>query len=99
MLAARLRRPGPRVAGVERGVALEVGPVVGVELRPTRAFVRVAGGRVVRVVPLSANPRPLRRPRRAWGLRVGPLRMTGVGNPVVTVGLAGAHAVRRALGR
>jgi len=93
--------PSPgRVAGVERAVAVELGPVVGLELRPTRAFVRLGpGGRLVRVLPLSARPRPLRRPRRAWGVAVGPLRVTGIGSPVLTVGLAGAHALRRALGR
>ena len=86
------------MAGIERAVALEVGPMVGVELRPTRAFVRLGRGRrLVRVVPLSARPRPLRRPRRAWGVAFGPVRLTGVGSPVLTVGLAGVHAVRRAL--
>lgn len=82
------------MAGVERSVAVELGPI-GLELRTTRAFVRIGGGRgLVRVVPLSARPRPLRRPRRSRAAAVGPVRVAFVGSPLLTVGLAGVNAAR-----
>ncbi|MCB0881825.1 MAG: hypothetical protein KDC33_06365 [Thermoleophilia bacterium] len=80
---------------MERTVCVEVGRI-GVEVRPTRVLLRMGRNRpFVRVVPLSSRPRPLRRARRARGLRAGPVTATYVGSPVVTVALAGVHAVGR----
>ncbi len=97
-----LRRDGaPRqqVAGVERTVCVEFGRV-GVEVRPTRVLLRAGRTRqLVRVVPLSSRPRPLRRARRARGVKAGPVSVTFVGSPAVTVALAGVHAVGRNLRR
>lgn len=95
----RRDRDPHRVAGVERTVCVEFGRM-GVELRPTRVLVRAGRHRAfVRVVPLSSRPRPLKKPRRARGVKAGPVSVTFVGSPAVTVTLAGVNAVGRGLRR
>jgi hypothetical protein len=83
---------------LERSVAVEVWPVGGVEVRPTRLLVWAGPGRtVLRVMPLHGTPRAPRRPvrERAWG--VGPLRGHRRGSPLVTLGQAGGRALVRAV--
>jgi hypothetical protein len=86
-----------RVRGVERSVQVQLGSLGGFDLRPTRFFVwggeRQSGNE--RVLPLGSAPRSLLVPRRPRELDAGPVHVRTLGNPVMTVALAGVHAVRR----
>jgi hypothetical protein len=86
-----------RVRNVERSVEVQVGGLGGFDLRPTRFFVWTGSDRSgqERVVSLGSPPRNLRIPRRRRELRAGGVRVTSLGNPLMTVALAGVHAVRR----
>jgi hypothetical protein len=96
-LSERSERP-ERVRGVERSLEIQVGSLGGLDLRPTRCFVwtgseRGAGGE--RVVSLGSAPRSLLVPRRRRELRAGAVRVTSLGNPLMTIALAGVHATRK----
>ena len=83
--------------GVERSLQVQIGSVGGFDLRPTRFFVWTGEEREgnERVLPLGSAPRSLLVPRRPREVEAGPLHVRTLGNPVVTVALAGVHAVRR----
>ena len=74
-----------RIRGVERSLQVEVRGLGGFELRPTRVF--VWGGQEreqsERILPLGSAPRSLTIPRRPT-----------LGNPIMTIALAGVHAAR-----
>lgn len=83
---------------VEPSVRLEVWPVGGVEVRPTRVFVWAGPGRrLVRVMPLGGTPRAPRRALRERSYRLGPVRAHGLGNPAATLARTGVRAVARAV--
>jgi len=85
---------------LERSLAVDVWPVGGVEVRPTRVLVWLGPRRsLLRVIPLGGVPRPPRRPVRERGYGIGPLRGHHRGSPLVTVTQAGARAVARAARR
>jgi hypothetical protein len=86
-----------RVRNVERSLEVQVGGVGGFDLRPTRFFVWAGADRSgqERVVSLGSAPRSLRIPRRRRELRAGAVRVTSLGNPLMTLALAGIHAARR----
>lgn len=92
------RREGEvRVRGVERSFEVQLGPLGGFDLRPTRFFLwsgDVREGRE-RIVSLGSAPRSLVIPRREREVRAGPVRVRSLGSPLMTVALAGVHAARK----
>ncbi len=72
-------------------------PLGGFDLRPTRLFLWGGNEREghERVVSLGSAPRNLRIPRRQRELSAGIVRVRSLGNPVMTVALAGVHAARK----
>ena len=84
--------------GVERTFEVQLGALGGFELRPTRCFLWVGSARAgsERVLSLGAAPRSLTIPRRERRREAGAVRVRTLGNPVVTVALAGVHLVRGA---
>jgi hypothetical protein len=93
------RREGERVRGRERSLEIQVGGLGGFEVRPTRFFLWAGEEREgrERVVSLGSAPRSLTLPRREREVRAGSVRVRSLGNPLMTVALAGVHAVRRAV--
>ncbi len=86
-----------RVRGLERSLEVQLGPLGGFELRPTRVFLWAGEERSgrERILPLGSAPRSLLIPRRRHELRAGALRIRSLGNPVMTLTLAGVHVARR----
>jgi hypothetical protein len=85
-----------RISGVERSLQVEVRGLGGFELRPTRVFVwgGAARERNERILSLGSAPRSLTIPRRPRERQAGALEFRTLGNPVLTVALAGVHAAR-----
>jgi hypothetical protein len=85
-----------RVRGVERSLQMEIRGLGGIEVRPTRVFVWGGEERSgnERILPLGSPPRRLTIPRRRRERQVGALELRTLGNPVLTVALAGVHAAR-----
>ena len=92
----RERKPA-RVRGVERSVEVQIGSLGGFDLRPTRFFVWAGEDRKgrERVVPLDSPPRSLRIPRRVRRVEVGLVRARTLGNPLMTIALAGVYAAKK----
>jgi hypothetical protein len=92
------RRSEVRVRGRERELEVQVGALGGFELRPTRMFVWLGEERDERqrIVSLGSAPRSLMIPRREREMLAGNLRVRSLGNPLMTVALAGVHAFRAA---
>jgi hypothetical protein len=93
------RRSGDEVRGRERSFEIQVGRLGGFEVRPTRLFLWSGGEREVseRVLSLGSVPRNLSLPRRERELHAGSVHVRSLGNPLMTVALAGIHAVRKAV--
>lgn len=89
------RKPA-RVRGVERSFQVRVGDLGGFELRPTRVFVWTGSEREghERVLPLGSQPRSLTIPRRPREIQAGAVELRTLGNPIMTIALAGVHTVR-----
>jgi hypothetical protein len=85
-----------RVRGVERSLQVEVRGLGGFELRPTRVFVWGGDERTAteRILPFGSAPRSLTIPRRPRERQAGAFELRTLGNPVMTVALAGVHAAR-----
>ena len=92
----RERKPA-RVRGIERSLEVQLGSLGGFDLRPTRFFVWAGEDRKgrERVVPLDSPPRNLRIPRRERRVEVGLVRARTLGNPLMTIALAGVHAAKK----
>ena len=90
------RKPVRR-RGVERSLEVQIGPLGGLELRPTRVFVWAGAERAgrERIVSLGVPPRTLVVPRREREVHAGPVHVRSLGNPVMTVALAGVHVARK----
>ncbi|MDQ3857746.1 MAG: hypothetical protein M3327_04745 [Actinomycetota bacterium] len=93
---SRESRPVRR-RGVERSVEVQLGPLGGFDLRPTRLFVWGGAERAARerIVSLGSAPRNLLIPRREREIQAGSVHVRSLGNPVMTVALAGVHAARK----
>ena len=85
-----------RIRGVERSLQLKVRGLGGFELRPTRVFLWGGEERSAteRILPLGSAPRSLTIPRRPRERRAGSVELTTLGNPVMTLALAGVHVAR-----
>jgi len=90
------RESAARVRGKERELEVQLGGLGGFELRPTRLFVWLGQERSKRqrVVSLGSPPRSLMIPRREREMQAGTVRVRSLGNPLMTIALAGVHAVR-----
>lgn len=86
-----------RVRGVERSFEVQLGPLGGFDLRPTRFFLWSGEDREgrERIVSLGSPPRNLLIPRRERELRAGTVRVRSRGNPLMTMALAGVHAAKK----
>ncbi len=92
------RKESPvRVRGVERSLEVQLGPLGGFDLRPTRFFVWSGAEREgqERVVSLGSAPRSLLISRRERELRAGVVCVRSRGNPLMTLALAGVHAAKK----
>lgn len=79
---------------------VQVGPLFGVDLRPSRVFLWTGARREnARILPLGRPPRTLRMARRRRILSLGPLQVTMLGNPIVTLGKTGVALARVVRGR
>jgi hypothetical protein len=86
-----------RTVGEERSFVLQVGALFGVDVRPSRVFVWGGNDRGSRrIVPLGRSPKTMVIPRRRRQFRAGPVEVTLLGNPLVTLGQAGVTALRAA---
>jgi hypothetical protein len=90
------RESTARVRGRERELEVQLGALGGFEVRPTRLFVWRGQERSERqrVVSLGSAPRSLMIPRREREVQSGTVRVRSLGNPVLTIALAGVHALR-----
>jgi len=92
-----------RTVGEERSVEVQVGALFGLEVRPSRIFVWPGADRDDRrIVSLGRPPKTIVIPRRRRRFRAGPIEVTLLGNPLLTLGQAGiaaARAARRTRGR
>jgi hypothetical protein len=90
------RQSAARVRGRERELEIQLGSLGGFELRPTRLFVWPGSERTgrQRVVSLGSAPRSLMIPRREKELEAGLVRVRSLGNPLMTIALAGVYAVK-----
>lgn len=91
------RRSAEAVRGVERSLEVRIAGLGGFELRPTRLFLWTGEDREAgeRIVSLGTEPRSLDIPRQETELKAGALEVRTLGNPLLTLALAGVHAVRR----
>ncbi len=94
--AAEAPREPARRTGVERSVEVQLGTLGGVELRPTRVFLWGGASRSgQQIVSFGTAPKNLRSPRRERDLQAGALHVRSLGNPLMTMALAGVHVARR----
>ena len=95
-LVDRERSPEP-VSGQERALEIRLGGLGGVELRPTRLFLWKGSERDgnERLVQLGERPAALDYERAETTTRAGSVEMRSVGNPLLTIALAGVIALRR----
>jgi hypothetical protein len=85
-----------RISGAERSLQVEVKGLGGFELRPTRVFVWGGDERPAteRILSLGSAPRSLTIPRRLRERKAGVVELRTLGNPVLTVALAGVQVAR-----
>jgi hypothetical protein len=83
--------------GVERAFEVRLGSLGGFELRPTRIFLWKGEERegTERVVSFGREPVGLEYPRRESTRRLGELEVRTLGNPLMTIALAGVVAFKR----
>jgi hypothetical protein len=85
------------VRGSERALELRLGALGGFELRPTRLFVWRGAQREgsERIVAFGERPSGLEYSRRETSTRAGSVEVRTRGNPLMTIALAGAIALKR----
>lgn len=97
-MSAAERDDGPEErTGVERSLEIRLGSLGGFELRPTRLFLW-KGGRATdaeRIVSFGRPPVGLDYTRRETTHEAGPVQVRTIGNPIMTLAIAGAIALRR----
>jgi hypothetical protein len=97
---ARIEQSQALERGVERQVVLQVGPLVGIDLRPSRLFFWYGPDRSAgeRIVSLDAAPRVLRQGRPRRYVHLPGVEVSYLGNPMVTMVLSGRSWYRRLRG-
>ena len=95
-MAIERERSPEEIAGVERAFEVKLGSLGGFELRPTRLFLWRGEEREERekVVSFGQEPVGLEYPRQESTLRAGALEVRTMGNPLMTIALAGIIAFR-----
>lgn len=90
------RKSSQQVSDGERALEIQLGRLGGIELRPTRLFVWSGEerDRGARIVHLGGRPQSLDLQRSVREVEAGSLHIRTVGNPLMTVALAGARAAR-----
>ena len=90
--------PAPPSTARERRVALQVGTLFGLDVRPSRTFVWLGDRRAGEetIVSLGGPPSVPRRALEEHTAHVGATEITYAGNPVVTVPLSAYRAARQA---
>jgi hypothetical protein len=85
------------IRGVERSFEVKLGSLGGFELRPTRLFLWSGEEREQsqKVMSLGREPAGLEYPRRENRLRAGSVEVRTLGNPLMTIALAGVVAFKR----
>jgi hypothetical protein len=93
--------PAPPAAAHERRVALQVGDLFGVDVRPSRTFVWLGRRRAGQeaIVSLGGPPSVPRRALEERTKQVGATEITYAGSPAVTVPLTAYRAAREVLRR
>jgi len=81
----------------ERALEVQLGALGGIEVRPTRIFLWGGAEREghERLVSLGRAPTNLVDEGTDRELRAGSVRVRSLGNPFLTVALAGVHAARK----
>ena len=76
-----------RETGSERQFSVQLGGLLGLDLRPSRLFFWFGRDREAsqRIVSLDRAPRVLRRPRPRRFVHAGPVEISYLGNPVATM--------------
>lgn len=95
-LVERDRSP-EEITGAERTVEVRLGSLGGFELRPTRLFVWKGPERAEseKLVPLGDRPAGLDYERHETTTKAGSVEVRTLGNPLMTIALAGTIALRR----
>jgi len=94
-LVERERQP-EQVRGVERSLEVKLGALGGFELRPTRLFLWKGAEREdERLVAFGERPSGLDYERHETSTKAGSVEMRTVGNPLMTIAMAGVVAFRR----
>lgn len=94
-LVERERHP-EQVRGIERTLEVRLGTLGGFELRPTRLFLWKGSERdEERLVAFGERPSGLDYERHETSTRAGSVEMRTVGNPLLTIAMAGVIAFRR----
>lgn len=85
------------VTGAERALEVKLGALGGFEVRPTRVFLWKGDDRrrSERLVPLADRPVGLEYERRESTVRLGQIEIRSRGNPLMTLAMAGAIALKR----
>lgn len=99
--ARRAAPPAPPAAAHERRIALQVGDLFGVDVRPSRTFVWLGRRRAGQeaIVSLGGPPSVPRRALEERTKQVGATQITYAGSPAVTVPLSAYRAAREVLRR
>jgi hypothetical protein len=92
----RDRSPEP-ITGVERSLEVKLGSLGGFELRPTRLFLWKGPERAAseKVVPIGERPAALDYERHETTTRAGGVELRALGNPLMTIALAGVIAFKK----
>lgn len=94
-LVERERQP-EQVRGAERSLEVKLGALGGFELRPTRLFLWTGPERdEERLVAFGERPSGLDYERHETSTRAGSVELRTVGNPLMTIALAGVIAFKR----
>jgi len=85
-----------RILGSERAFEVRFGSIGGVEVRPTRLFLWKGPERLEheQVLPLADRPVGLDYERTESRLRVGSVEFRSRGNPLLTLAITGAMALK-----
>jgi hypothetical protein len=90
-------RSPDEIRGVERSLEIKVGSLGGLELRPTRLFLWKGEEREgnEQLVQIGERPAGLDYPHRETSVKAGTVSVRTIGNPLMTMALAGVIAFRR----